>query len=174
MYISLLISRNIEEVQYGYIISKTHMVILYLVWDTNPLRFRGDGEGIVEREVPYPNTIKALIYLAKYVRPDTIFGGDLVRVQSSKRYKVCVRNILRYTKAQKVLINSIRKIKIGPWCDIRIMAKYLIPTVPYQRLDLLEIFSERSLQNRLKLSPSSVHSASITRCAWLHRMIGHM
>ena len=94
------------------------MVILYLAWDTNPLRRRGDGGVIVGREVPYLKTIEALIYFAKYVRPDTIIGGDLLKVQSSKRYKVCVRNILRYTKAQKVLINSIRKIKMGPWCDI--------------------------------------------------------
>ena len=80
MYISLRISRNIGEVQYGYVISKTHMVRLYLVWEINPLRHRGDGGVIVGREVPYLKTIEALIYLTKYVRPDTIFGGNLLRV----------------------------------------------------------------------------------------------
>ena len=53
------------------------------------------------------------------------------------------------SKTQTVLINSIEKIKMGPWCDILIVADNLIPTMPYQRLDLLEKYSEGSLQNRL-------------------------
>ena len=79
------------------------MVILYLVWDTNPLRHRGDGGVIVEHEVPSLKTIEALIYFAKYVRPDTIFVGNLLIVQSSKWYKVCVRNIIRYVQDTKSL-----------------------------------------------------------------------
>ena len=82
MYISLYISRNIEEVQCGYIISKTQMVILCLTLDINPWRGREDGEVIDGAEVPYLNTIVALRYLAKYVRPDIIFIGKLLRVQS--------------------------------------------------------------------------------------------
>lgn len=89
------------------------------------LRHRGDGEVIEEHELPYLNTIEALIYLAKYVRPDTIVFGNLLRVQFPERYKVCVRNILGYI--QGVLINFIRKIKMGPWFDILIVANYLIP-----------------------------------------------
>ena len=55
MYISLYIFRNIGEVQYGYIISKTQMVILYLIRDINPWRGREDGEMIGGAEVPYLN-----------------------------------------------------------------------------------------------------------------------
>ena len=67
------------------------------------LRHMGDGEVIVGHEVPYLNTIKALIYLAKYVRPDTIVFGNLLRVQFTERYKVCVRNILGYIQGTKDL-----------------------------------------------------------------------
>ena len=67
------------------------------------LRHRGDGEVIEEHELPYLNTIEALIYLAKYVRPDTIVFGNLLRVQFPERYKVCVRNILGYIQGTKGL-----------------------------------------------------------------------
>ena len=49
------------------------------------LRHRGDGEVTVRHELPYINTIEALIYLAKYVRPDTIVFGNLLIVQFPKR-----------------------------------------------------------------------------------------
>ena len=65
------------------------------------------------------------------------------------------------SKTQKVLINSIWKIKMSPWCDIVIVANNLIPIVSYQRLDLLEEYSEGSLQNRLQMGPSRDHSAVI-------------
>ena len=48
MYVSLHISKNIEKVQYGYILCKTHIVVLYLTWDTSPFNPRGDGEVIVD------------------------------------------------------------------------------------------------------------------------------
>ena len=67
------------------------------------LRHRGDGEVIVEHELPYLNTIEALIYLAKYVRPDTIVFGNLLIVQFPERYKVCVRNILGYIQGTEGL-----------------------------------------------------------------------
>ena len=49
------------------------------------------------------------------------------------------------SKTQKVLINSVEKIKMVPWCDILIVVGNLIPTMPYQRLDLMEEYSEGSL-----------------------------
>ena len=55
-------------------------------------------------EVPYLNTIGALIYLAKYVRPGIIFVGNILRVQfPTKGIMVGVRNILRYVQDTKGL-----------------------------------------------------------------------
>ena len=66
-------------------------------------RHRGDGEVIVGHELPYLNTIQALIYLAKYGRPGTTIFDNLLRVQFPERYKVCVRNILGYIQSTKGL-----------------------------------------------------------------------
>ena len=45
------------------------------------MRGREDGEVIYGDEFPYMNTTGALRYLAKYVRPDIIFIGNLSRMQ---------------------------------------------------------------------------------------------
>ena len=96
------------------------MVILYLIWDINPWRGREDGEVIDGAEVPYLNTIEALRYLAKYVRPDIIFIGKLLRVQSrpTKGIRFVYGISSDIAKAQTVLINSSMKIKMGPMCDM--------------------------------------------------------
>ena len=88
---------------------------------------RGDGEVIVGHELPYLNTIQALIYLAKYVRPGTIIFGNLLRVQFPERYKVCVRNILGYIQGTKGLDQFHPENQDEAMFDILIVANYLIP-----------------------------------------------
>jgi hypothetical protein len=74
---------------------------------------------IAGHEFLYLNTIEALNYLAEYIRPDIIVVVKLLRVQFPNGYKIFYGIFSDMSKAQNVLINSIMKIKMGPWCDIR-------------------------------------------------------
>jgi hypothetical protein len=69
------------------------MDILYLIWDTNLLRGTEDGEVRDGAGVSYlhQSNSRALRYLAKYVKPAIIFGGNFLKEgKSPKWYKFCV------------------------------------------------------------------------------------
>ena len=99
-------STYIKKVLKQFYMDKSHsvnspMVVRSLEVNKDPFRPKEENEELFSPEVPYLNTIGALMYLANYTRPDITFSVNLLARYSSaptKRHWNGIKHILRYLR----------------------------------------------------------------------------
>ena len=95
-----------EKVLKRFYMDKSHplsspMVVRSLEVTKDPFRPKEENEELLGPEIPYLNTIGALMYLANYTRPNITFSVNLLARYNStptKRHWNGIKHILRYLR----------------------------------------------------------------------------